>query len=512
MTVSLNNSETLNTAQILHHGAVNGVTGSCHELCINSHTSLLIDCGLFQGAETAGRSSAEQLEIEFSINHLCALLVTHCHIDHVGRIPYLLAAGFNQPIFATRATAALLPIVIEDALKVGVTKNKRLIDLYLKKLEQLLVPIDYGQWFSLPVTKVSMDDVNHGHLRFNKAKAKFKPAGHILGSAYIEIELSESLLENTKLAGLKLTKQNNHRVVFSGDLGASYTPLLASPKSPYRADTLVIESTYGDKNHQSRKQRTQNLKKVIEKAVSDKGVVLIPAFSIGRTQELLYELEQIIHQQRKLTSNAKNAVLSEQAQMWNQIEIIVDSPLAAKFTEQYIEFRQLWDNEAKKKLHQKRHPLDFEQLYTVDSHQEHLATIDYLAKRKKPAIIIAASGMCSGGRIMNYLKQFISTSTTDIIFVGYQAHGTTGREIQTYGPNGGYVFLEGVKTDVKAGVHTISGYSAHADQHNLINFVKRMHHKPKHIRIVHGDDEAKQALADKYRALLPNADVHIGKS
>ncbi len=512
MTIHFNRIDPIDTVQILHHGAVNGVTGSCHELCINDNTGLLIDCGLFQGAETAGRSSADQLEIEFEINHLCALLVTHCHIDHVGRIPYLLAAGFNQPIYATRATAALLPIVIKDALKVGVTKNKRLIELYLKKLEQLLVPIDYGQWFDLPVTNALTDNISPDHLRFNKAKAKFKPAGHILGSAYIEIELGDALVTHTKLTGQPLSKQNNHRVVFSGDLGASYTPLLASPNSPYKADTLVIESTYGDKNHQSRKQRTQNLKKVIEKAVSDKGVVLIPAFSIGRTQELLYELEQIIHQQRKIQSKSKNSAPSEHTKMWDQIEIIVDSPLAAKFTEQYIEFKQLWDSEAKKKLHQNRHPLDFEQLYTVNSHQEHLATIDYLAKRNKPAIIIAASGMCSGGRIMNYLKQFISITTADIIFVGYQAHGTPGRDIQTYGPHGGYVFLEGVKKDVKAGVHTISGYSAHADQDNLINFVKRMHHKPKHIRIVHGDDEAKQALAEKYRGLLPNADIEIGTS
>ncbi len=119
---------------IIHHGAVNGVTGSCHQLNINSQSSVLIDCGLFQGAETAGRSNAEQLEIEFDIANITALLVTHCHIDHVGRIPYLLAAGFNKPIYATTATAALLPIVITDALKIGVTKNKRLIDLYINKL------------------------------------------------------------------------------------------------------------------------------------------------------------------------------------------------------------------------------------------------------------------------------------------------------------------------------------------------------------------------------------------
>ena len=509
--------------EIIHHGAVNGVTGSCHHLIINEKTSLLVDCGLFQGAETAGSSNAEQLKIAFDISQITALLVTHCHIDHVGRIPYLLAAGFNQPIFATTATAALLPMVIEDAIRVGVTKDKRLIKLYLKKLKELLVPIEYNHWFPLEVnltksvqstnkvtskvtqkatTAVDNEPRTSG---FSKAKAKFKPAGHILGSAYIEIELSN--LATDKQSNKVL---NKHRVVFSGDLGATYTPLLASPKSPYRADTLIIESTYGDRNHQGRKHRTQSLKRVIEKAVSDNGVVLVPAFSIGRTQELLYELEQIIFQQRKLSGKRKCSEMW-QSQMWKSIEIIVDSPLAANFTEKYIEFKALWDNEAKRKLKQHRHPLDFDQLYTVNSHDEHLSTVEYLSKRNRPAIVIAASGMCSGGRIMNYLQQFIGEPTADILFVGYQAQGTPGRDIQTYGPTGGYVYLDGNKRDIKAGVHTISGYSAHADQSNLINFVKRMHHKPKHIRIVHGDDEAKKALAVEYKKMLPEAEIEIGK-
>ncbi|WP_299791910.1 MBL fold metallo-hydrolase [uncultured Shewanella sp.] len=495
---------------IIHHGAVDGVTGSCHQLIINENSSLLIDCGLFQGAETAGGSNAEQLEIIFDISTVTALLITHCHIDHVGRIPFLLAAGFNQPIFATTATAALLPMVIEDAIRVGVTKDKRLIKLYLKQLKKLLVPVEYNLWFPLEVPSqksdrnADTDDNRQSGSRFNKAKAKFKPAGHILGSAYIEIELSNPI---TDKPGSKASSM--HRVVFSGDLGATYTPLLASPKSPYRTDTLIIESTYGDKNHQGRKRRTQSLRSVIEKAVSDNGVVLIPAFSIGRTQELLYELEQIIFQQHKLSKKQEHSKTC-QSQMWENIEIIVDSPLAASFTKKYLEFKELWDKEARQKLKHHRHPLDFEQLYTIDSHEEHLATVEYLSKRDKPAIVIAASGMCSGGRIMNYLKQFIEEPTADILFVGYQAQGTPGRDIQTYGPKKGYVVLEGNKRDIKAGVHTISGYSAHADQANLINFVKRMHHKPKHIRIVHGDDEAKAALAAEYKKLLPEAEIEIG--
>ena len=184
--------------------------------------------------------------------------------------------------------------------------------------------------------------------------------------------------------------------------------------------------------------------------------------------------------------------------------------MAATFTQSYRLFKNLWDKEANRKVINGRHPLDFDQLYTVDSHQQHIQTIEYLAKRNKPAIIIAASGMCAGGRIVNYLEAFLPNKTADVIFVGYQAKGTPGRNIQKYGPGGGYVFLNNEKINIKAGVHTISGYSAHADQAGLINFVKRMRHKPQHIRIVHGDEYAKVALQSEYVKLLPECDVVIG--
>ncbi|TWX72964.1 MBL fold metallo-hydrolase RNA specificity domain-containing protein [Colwellia sp. C1TZA3] len=515
------------TAKVIHHGAVNGVTGSCHQLVINSATSILVDCGLFQGAEVAGKSAAAGLTIDFDISHITALIVTHCHIDHVGRIPYLLAAGFTGPIFCTEASASLLPLVIEDALKVGVTRDRALIAACLKLLNQQIKPIAYKQWFKLPVNTSLSLAANHANspLGYQQAKAKFQPAGHILGSAYVEVDLAmpfpsviPSVISAAVVAensaeqplGKQLTSSHRkrstdkHRVVFSGDLGAPYAPLLPAPKSPYRADTLIIESTYGDKNHQSRKLRRQSLQRVIEQAVADNGVVLIPAFSIGRTQELLYELEQIIHQQCSAAHANKS--------VWQSIEVIVDSPMAANFTEQYKKFKGLWDAEAKHKVSQGRHPLNFSQLYTIGEHKQHLSVVKALAKRNKPAIVIAASGMCAGGRIMNYLKQFITDKTTDILFVGYQAQGTPGRDIQQFANRAnGYVVLDDKRYVINAAVHTVSGYSAHADQADLINFVKRMRHKPRHIKIVHGDEVAKAALQRCYQAMLPEAFVEIAE-
>jgi metallo-beta-lactamase family protein len=463
---------------ILHHGAVNGVTGSCHELKLNEETGILIDCGLFQGAEVSGKGAThEQLAIDFPVAHIKALVVTHVHIDHVGRIPYLLAAGFEGPIICSEPSATLLPLVLEDALKVGVTSNKQLISQFLKVIRSRLVPLPYHAF----------------HTVLDGLQVKLKPAGRILGSAYVECVVGAPFIEKGK---------KPHKVIFSGDLGAPYAPLLSSPKSPYACDTLVIESTYGDKNHPDRRTRRKQLESAIKRAVQDRGVVLIPAFSIGRTQELLYELEDIIHRQ-----SGKSLRPDMQ---WQEIEIVIDSPLASTFTECYRELMPFWDKEAKKRKASGRHPLSFEQLTTIDDHQTHLATVNYLQKTARPVIVIAASGMCAGGRIMNYLKALISDERTDIVFVGYQAQGTPGESIQKFadkrdystGQKTGYVMLDEQKFIIQAQVHTLSGYSAHAGQKDLLNFVKRMRKPPKEIRIVHGDSLAKQVLQHAYQTML----------
>ena len=471
---------------IVHHGGRFGVTGSCHELQIGSAASLLIDCGLRQGAEAGDKGGKDTgLRIEFPVDAVKAVVLTHIHVDHCGRLPYLFGAGYRGPVFCTEASARLLPLVLEDALKLGVTRDEDLVQRVIAALKRRLAPLAYGKWREVG----TWDGIS--------ARIRLQQAGHIMGSAYVEIEMSAGPAEagtpGPGSAKPHCSPRTVRRVVFSGDLGAPDTPLLPDPVTPGRADLLVLESTYGDRLHEDRHSRKERLRKVVVKALKNRGVLLVPAFSIGRTQELLYELESIIAAHRDEEAAA--------GMPWDDLEVVVDSPMASRITEAYLEFQPLWDAEAKQTASAGRHPLSFEQMTVIDSHREHLQTVAYLKKSARPCIVIAAAGMCSGGRIVNYLKALLGDERTDVLFVGYQAQGTAGREIQSKG-TGGIVYLEGKACLIRAGVYSIDGYSAHADQRNLIDFVKGMREKPHLVRLVHGEPKARRALAVKLREEL----------
>ncbi|OAN13553.1 MBL fold hydrolase [Photobacterium jeanii] len=447
---------------IKHHGAKTGVTGSCHELFIGN-SSLLIDCGLFQGKE-----AQSSLNIDFPLDSVRALLLTHCHIDHVGRIPWLLAAGFHSPIYATQATAALLPLLIEDGLKIQLGLNSTQCQQVTQRLHSLLKPIPFDCWVQLTLPSGELISI------------RFRPAGHILGSAYIEIKLPDSRI-----------------VVFSGDLGPRNTPLLVDPVSPERADVLVLESTYGDHVHESILHRQSRLKAILVRSLEDGGAIIIPAFSVGRTQELLFDLENIL------------AELAEQndPQLWSKIPVIFDSPFAAKITEQYNLYKQLWASEAKERYIRGRHPLSFHQCVMVDSHEDHLALINRLKVSAEPAIIVASSGMCTGGRVVNYLKELLIDERTDVILSGYQAKGTLGAELAT---GTRQVTIDQQAVEVKAQVHLLSGYSAHADQKDLLAFVQQIKQGPDEIYLVHGEPDSQTELAAKLLSVKTNLNVRLG--
>ncbi|KMV30243.1 metallo-beta-lactamase [Photobacterium swingsii] len=446
--------------RIEHHGAKCGVTGSCHELFIGNN-SLLIDCGLFQGEELQA-----SLNIDFPLDSVRALFLTHCHIDHVGRIPWLLAAGFHSPIYATQATAALLPLMLEDGLKIQLGLDGKQCEQITNRVRALLKPIPFDCWVQLTFPSGELINV------------RFRQAGHILGSAYVEIKLPDDRI-----------------VVFSGDLGPCHTPLLVDPVSPKRADVLVLESTYGDRRHPSIVDRQTRLKAIVERSLQDGGAIIIPAFSVGRTQELLFDLENIIAQADMNASNVN----------WQNLPVVLDSPLAAKITEQYNVYKQLWANEAKSRYITGRHPLSFQQCIVIESHAEHIALINRLQTSAEPVIIVAASGMCTGGRVVSYLEALLPDKRTDVVFSGYQAKGTLGKALLDGTDK---VEINAEQIVVNAQIHQLSGYSAHADQDDLIAFVQNIDHGPSDIYLVHGEVATQRILADKLYAVIENVTIH----
>lgn len=453
--------------KIIHHGGATGVTGSCHEWFFSEDTSILIDCGLFQGNEAQNQDLNFGVEIE----RVKAIVLTHGHIDHIGRLPWLIAAGFRGPIICSIPTAKLLPLILEDALQIQIPGQDKLIISTISRIQKQLVELEYNQI----------------HRLFNDSDpvtVTLQNAGHILGSAYVEIEYRQ------------------HVTVFSGDIGAPGSLLNVAPVSPNKANTLVLESTYGDKLHKNRSERVERLKEILTRSLSDGGPIIIPAFSLGRTQELLATIEEI-----KIEADMTGDV----HEPWESqsLPVILDSPLASRITFAYRRLRPYWNSNLNS-----RNPFGFDSLATIQDHREHLAILNHLKSTGRPAIILAASGMCQGGRVMNYLKEFLPRDNTDIVFVGYQAEGTIGRKIMENRP-GNWVELnnnsrqksDNQKTRQNARIHQLSGFSAHADQKGLLEFVNNIAVAPSKIKLVHGSHASRNALQHILRNKFTNTEV-----
>jgi metallo-beta-lactamase family protein len=424
-------SHALKIMKISHLGAKDCVTGSCHLIETNPGSSesinILVDCG------TAYGDDPELPFDQFPVHpdKIQYLFLTHAHIDHIGRVPDLIDAGFRGEIICTHATRELLLPMLRDAMSFSSRTDK---DVH--RLEILIDDLAWG--FELHETFTLKQGITF----------RLSNAGHILGSCFI-------------LFHFPILQASDYRVIFSGDLGCKDTPILPDPDPPDACDLLIMESTYGNRNHPDRKGRIEALRKLLGKALEDKGIIYIPAFSLGRTQELLYELDRI----------------------GPKVPVFVDSPLGLAITKIYSNLADFWDEEAKDLMEMGDHPFDFKGLYAVEKYQDHKNLLDI----KGPAIIIAGSGMCTGGRIVDHLKYGLDDPANDIFFVGYQAKGTPGRKM-----------IE-KKIPVKAGIHTLTAYSAHADQQMLIDWVRSMPVPPGEIRLVHGEDDARRALASLLR-------------
>ena len=456
-------------------GATKIVTGS-NFLVEAAGKKFLVDCGLYQGK--AELEEQNYREFDYNPAEIDFMLLTHAHIDHSGRIPKLYNDGFKGPIYAHKATCDLCQIMLPDSGHIqemeAEWKNKKRIrkgqptrgPLYTAedalKCMEIFVPVKYDE-----IIQVS----ENIYVRFNDA-------GHMLGSSTIEIWAKEDGKET--------------KAVFSGDLGNNDIPLLSEPTMIDNCDYLVMESTYGSRLHIRNDQKAELFLKIVSETIDNGGTVVIPSFAVGRTQEILYEIN-------KIKENRHDEEFLREYRTLMKVPVYVDSPLAISATQVFKENMDLFEDEVKEEMERGNNPLEFPGLKFTQTADESKA----LNESDEPSIIISASGMCDVGRIKHHLKHNIWNPKSTILFVGYQAPGTLGYEIVNGAKK---VTIFGEEFAVNARIEYIEGYSGHADQEGLMNFVYSFYNKPKHIFLVHGEEESQEVLRNK---ILENTGIGV---
>jgi metallo-beta-lactamase family protein len=448
-------------AKLTFFGSTDGVTGSMY-LLETSHARVLLECGLFQGVKEDEDSN--RAPFPFDIKTINAVVLSHAHLDHTGRIPKLIKDGYPGPVFMTRPTNELLEIMLKDAAYLSMRdaewENKRRRRADKEEIEPLY----------------TMDDVDNALRQFegipygarhevaDGVTVTYHDAGHILGSAIVEIDIEEG--------------GQTRKLVFSGDLGNSYAALLRDPAKLHQADVLMLESTYGDRNHKPLQETLDEFRDVIHQANENGGNVLIPAFAVGRTQEIIFYLGEL-YQKGEL----------------NHPAVFLDSPMAIAATEVYHRYQNVFNEEDELAIRQTRSGTLHSYLPVLRysrTTEESMA----INKINSGAIIIAGSGMCDGGRIRHHLKHNLWRRSAHVMIVGYQVHGTPGRAL-----------VDGAKTlrivgediAVNAKIHTLGGFSAHAGQQQLLDWAANFKKANPAIYLVHGEDEAKDILQQKLR-------------
>ena len=440
-------------------GASDGVTGSCHLIRTEKH-QILLDCGQFQGGKVEEQKNFE--EFPFDPTEIDCMILSHAHIDHCGRIPLLVKRGFKGDIYCTDATADLLEVMLKDSgyihEKEAEWKNKKNQRAGRPLVEPLYTFNDAmdSLKYVKPVLYDQLIEINED------MKIVFNDAGHILGSAITEIWVSE---------GEEVSK-----IVFTGDLGVMERPILRNPVKIKKADYVIMETTYGNRLHPSNSLNVKELMDIIRKTAKRGGTTVIPSFAVGRTQELIYELNRVYDSD------------SEYRKDFEDLMVYIDSPMATTATEVFKRNAQVFDEETKEFITRGDNPLDFKNLQFTRSSQESMM----LNANNKPKVIISASGMCEAGRIRHHLKHNLWDARNSIIFVGYQAEGTLGRMLVEGAKE---ITLFNEKVECKAEIHNLEGFSGHADRDGLIDWLKGLEKQPKQIFLVHGEMDAKEEFA-----------------
>jgi metallo-beta-lactamase family protein len=453
-------------ARIEFVGGARTVTGSCYIIKDDDFT-IMVDCGMFQGKNPI--RDRNTLRLIYAPAQIDALLLTHAHIDHSGLIPKLVKEGFTEKIYATKATVDLCRIMLPDSAHIQemdtewINKRNRrlgreLIEpLYTVKdaeeATQNFVPVNYNEIIEITP----------------RVKVRFQDAGHILGSSIIEM-----WIEN---------KGEIKKVVFSGDLGQKNQAIINDPQIIEEADILLIESTYGNRLHKGQEDTFEEFKNIILESYNNKGNIIIPAFAVERTQEIIFTLAKLVKDGRIPS-----------------IPVYIDSPLAISATEIFRNNAQFFDKETRDILLSGDSPLDFPNLHFTKTTEE-----SKKLEEVKGAIIISASGMCTAGRIKYHLQNNLYKPESSIIFVGFQAEGTTGRRIVD---GASRVRLYGEDVVVNAKIHTLGGFSAHADKKGLIDWLGHIKNPKLKVFVVHGEEATSLSFADEIRNTF-GFDVHV---
>lgn len=440
-------------------GASIGVTGSCHLITTDKH-KILLDCGQFQG----GKAMEEMNKEAFPFNpaEIECVILSHAHIDHCGRLPLLAKRGFKGSIYCTDATADLLDVMLKDSAHIhekdAEWQSKKNARTGKPPVEPLYTMDDAETALSMvkPILYDQLIEINP------EISIVFNDAGHILGSAITELWITEG--------------DTTSKIVFSGDLGVTNRPILRDPVKIKKADYVIMETTYGNRMHPANATSIEKLIDITLATVKRGGSVIIPSFAVGRTQELIYQFNMFYEQR------------PEYRQQLEKINVYIDSPMATTATEVFKKNAQVFDEETKNYILSGDNPLDFKNLKFT----RNTADSQMLNNDKSPKIIISASGMCEAGRIRHHLKHTLWDSRNSIVFVGYQAEGTLGRMLVQGAKE---VRLFGETIMVGAEIHNLEGFSGHADQKGLLDWLGGFRVEPKQIFLVHGELDSKKDFA-----------------